>query len=220
MIDVKGIRGSGNVTTETRDIAEPFTGIDASSGMEVALSQGPQMVKVEADDNVQPHILTKVENGVLKISSDYNSFIDVKSRKVIVSIPDIRMLESSSGVEMWSTGTLRGQRIRTKAGSGSEMKLDLEYDEIDSESSSGSSVELKGKALKLSTSSSSGSSLDASGLMANDVTARSASGSTTTVHPLVTLDAEASSGSSVNYTHQPKKKIRSDASSGGSISKI
>ncbi len=219
-IDVKGIRGSGNVTTETRNIVEPFTGIDASSGIEVAVSQGPQMVRIVADDNVQPHILTSVENGVLKIYSDYNSFIDVKSRKVIVTMPEIRSLESSSGVELWSTQPIRGESLRTKSSSGSEMKLEVEYDRVESESSSGSSVELRGKALKLVTSSSSGSSLDASDLMANDIESKSASGSTTTVHPLVRLDARASSGSSIDYTSNPKEKLKSDASSGGSVSKI
>ena len=35
--DAKGIRGSGNVVTQERNISEPFTGVDASGGIEVAI---------------------------------------------------------------------------------------------------------------------------------------------------------------------------------------
>ena len=219
-LDVKGIRGSGKVTTEDRNITEPFTGIDASSGIEVMVSQGSQKVTVQADDNLQKHILTRVQNGVLKISSEYNSYIDVKSRKVIVSLPTIDRIETSGGASLWSTSGLKGAKIETRASGGSEMKLELEADHFECRASSGSDVELKGKALTLDTESSSGSSLDASKLMANDITSKSSSGSSTTVHPLVSLSAKASSGGSIEYTHEPKYAVKSNSSSGGSVSKI
>ena len=156
---------------------------------------------------------------MLKISSDYNSYINVKSRKVIVKMPEVRLLESSSGVSMWSTSSIRSPQLKVRAKSGSEIKLMVEADILNCEASSGSSLTLTGKALEMHSSSGSGSTLDAAGLLANQIKAESGSGSTLKVHALISLDAEASSGSSIEYKGNPKK-IRTDTGSGGSISKI
>ena len=39
--DYNSIKGSGNITTETRTINEKFTGIDVSSAIEVTVKQTP-----------------------------------------------------------------------------------------------------------------------------------------------------------------------------------
>jgi hypothetical protein len=47
---------------------------------------------VEADDNLQKHHYNTVENGVLIIACDYNSFINIESKKVTVKMPIIESL--------------------------------------------------------------------------------------------------------------------------------
>ena len=217
MVDMKSIKGSGKVITQNRHVGEEFTKIDASSGIDVVVSQSDtRSVTVEADDNVQQHIKTKVENGTLFISSEYNSFTNV-TKKVIVTLPAVNSIQTSGGASLKSSNTLRSDDLTIDASSGSEVRITVEADKLVCQASSGSHVTAKGKALTVDTSSSSGSEIDAAELLANDVHAQSSSGSSSEVHALVNLNAEASSGSSIDYVGSPKKVVKEE-NSGGSIS--
>ena len=213
----KGITGSGNITTQTRNVGN-FTKVSAERGLDVVIEMADQTsVVVEADDNLQSHIKTTVENGELTITSDYNSYTNVKSKKVTVKMPVIKGIDIKSGASLKSANTLRSDNFTIETSSGSEADITVESEKIVAESSSGSHMTLRGKALSLDTSSSSGSEIDADNLIANDVTAQSSSGSSTDVHAAVSIQAKASSGSSVEFKGSPKN-VTKDESSGGSVS--
>jgi hypothetical protein len=216
--DFGGIDGNGNVTTEKRNITEDFTKIDVSRGLNVELEQSKSyFVEVEADENLQQHITTRVENGTLIITSDEN-IDEADSRTIRVKMPLIAGVETSSGSSVSGKNIFLGSDLKVRASSGSEIEIDAEIDTIDCESTSGSTITVKGKSLKLTTASSSGSSINAEELMVNDVTSQATSGSSTGVNPIVSLNAKASSGSSVNYKNSPKT-ITKEESSGGSVSR-
>lgn len=212
------VKGSGNVTTEKRNVTENFTNIEVSQGIDLILTQSDtKSIEVEADDNIIEHIETSISSGVLTIKMDKN--VRTKSsRKVRVSLPVIEALSSSSGASITSNDVLKSASLDLDASSGSEIELSIEVENLISESSSGSEINLKGKALKLEAKSSSGSEINASELLANDVVAGSSSGSSLDVHPIVSLDAKASSGSAIKYFNLPKN-ITKNSSSGGSITK-
>ncbi len=211
-----GIKGSGNITTETRVVNGDFESIEVSQGIIVKVEQSDtKSIRVEADDNLQKHIITKIENGVLIIESDKN-YNATETPIVNVTMIVINGLNASSGSEIISTTVLITENINAKCSSGSQIDIDVEADAISLESASGSSIEARGKALKLETSSSSGSKINAENLMANEVVSETSSGSSTTVYPILKLDANASSGSSISY-HKIPKTISKEESSGGSV---
>ncbi|MCF6132308.1 head GIN domain-containing protein [Flavobacterium wongokense] len=212
-----GIDGNGNVTRQTRNVSD-FTKVDVNRGLNVTLEQSDSFfVEVEADDNLQSHISTKVENGTLVITTDEN-IDEATAKNIHVKAPSLTKIETSSGSSVTTKSVFRGTDMAVKSSSGSESSLDLEFDNISCESSSGSSITVRGKALKLTTDSSSGSEIEAKHLLVNDVVSESTSGSSTGVHPLVSLNGKASSGSSINYDGSPKT-VTKEESSGGSVSK-
>lgn len=213
-----GIKGSGNTTIETRSVTQNFRRIEVSNGIKVIVTQADnQSISVETDDNLQQHIITKIENGILKIESD-ESYNTTETPIVNVQLPVINGLKTDSGSEITNTGVLISENMDVKADSGSEINIEVEADAIRLESESGSSIEASGKALKLETSSSSGSTIDAKNLMTNEVNAKSESGSSTSVYPIVRLDAKASSGGSITYHKMPKTVLKFQYS-GGSVTK-
>ena len=217
-IDFGGEKGNGNITTQTRSISEKFDKIHVDSGIDLIVSQEDvTTVTVETDENIQSIITTKVENGVLIISSD-SSYETNRSPEVRVNLPLINSLKSSSGSTITSGNTLKSTSLTVISSTGSEIEIDVEADYISLESSSGSEITSTGKALKVETSSSSGSSINAGDLKANEVFAQTSSGSSTTVFPILSLKAKASSGSDVSYKNIPKN-IEKEESSGGSVSK-
>lgn len=213
-----GIDGNGNVTKETRSVGSNFSKIDANRGLNVIIEQADTFsVEVEADSNLQSHIETKVEGGVLTITTDEN-IDDSTAKNIYVKMPSLAGVETSSGSSAKTNGVFTGTDIDVKSSSGSQSDLNLEFDNISCESSSGSTINVNGKALKLTTDSSSGSHIDASNLLVNEVTSESTSGSSTDVHPILSLNGKASSGSSISYDSSPKT-VTKEESSGGSVSK-
>ena len=74
-LNVNTIKGSGNVTTEKRTISGNFTKVSVSNAIDLVIIQSDSTeVVVEADDNIQQEITTKVENGTLYIKCKYNNF--------------------------------------------------------------------------------------------------------------------------------------------------
>lgn len=216
--NANSIQGSGNVTTEKRIVQGDFTKISVSNAIDLVIEQADATeIVVEADDNLQKEITTKVENGTLIIKCKYSSFRDVTKKKVTVKMPKIDRIEASSASSVVSTGIIEGMDIDLETSSAATMDVKLESDNITVDTGSGSSVQVEGKALKISTSASSGSTINAHKLLANDVTAEASSGANVNVHPIVSLKAEASSGGSINYDSTPKT-IEKTSNSGGSIS--
>jgi len=213
-----GIDGNGNVTKQIRNVENNFSKIEVKRGLNVILEQSNNYsVEVEADENLQEHITTKVENGTLVITTDEN-IDEAKAKTIRVTMPILTAVETTSGSSLTTNGLFTGTDITVKTSSGSETNLSLEIDNITCESTSGSTIKIKGKALQLNTASSSGSSIEAKDLLVNDVISQTTSGSSTNVRPIVSLKAKASSGSSIDYAGTPKT-ISKEESSGGSVSK-
>ena len=215
----KGVRGSGNVTTESRTVSGNFKGIEAENGLEVEIEQSATTsISVVADDNLQSHIKVRVADGILKISCDVNNFIDVESKKVIVKTPVIESIQATSGTSLKTMNTVKCNSMMLKSSSGSTMNVAIETERAACESSSGSTIKVSGKAITLEVGSSSGSNIDAEKLLSNEVIASASSGSSIDVYPLVSLTAESSSGASIGY-HNVPKSINKKSNSGGSIDK-
>lgn len=216
-VNSKSIRGSGHVTTENRIVEGGFKSVEVSNAIDLVIEQADKTeITVEADDNLQNSITTKVENGVLIVACDYNSFFNIESKKVTVRMPIIEELRASSASSITSVNTLKGENINLRTSSAANMNLKIESDEVNCKASSGSTITIEGLALHLEAVASSGSNIDGDKLLVNDVIAKSSSGSSIQVHPIVSLKAKASSGGSISYNNTPHS-IEKKSSSGGSI---
>jgi hypothetical protein len=215
---INSIEGSGNVTTEKRIVQGDFKNVSVSNAIDLVIEQSDSSeIIVEADDNIQKEITTKVQNGTLVISCKFSSFNNV-TKKVTVKMPVIDKLKASSASSVHSKNVIQGQNVDIEASSASTIDVNIESDNITCDSGSGSTINIEGKALKIKTSASSGSSINAEKLLANEVEAEASSGASISVHPILQLKAKASSGASIDYDSSPKT-IEKSESSGGSINK-
>lgn len=79
-----GLKGDGNVVTETRNNDTPINAIEVSRGLEVEVElSSEQSIAVVADKNLQNHISTEINNGILTITTD-EDIDEATSKKVIV----------------------------------------------------------------------------------------------------------------------------------------
>lgn len=215
--NMKSITGSGHVTTENRKVTGDFKNIEISNDLDLVIEQSDKTeIIVEADDNLQKEITTKVENGVLVISCKSGNFINVSAKKITVKMPVIEGIEASSASTVNSNNAIKGHNLISHSSSAASINLTTEYETIQLTGSSASNQTIKGKALQVEVSASSSSVINTSDLLANEVVANSSSGGSITAHPIVKLKAQASSGGSITYRGTPKS-IQKEESSGGSI---
>lgn len=212
------INGSGNLITQKRDIQDNFKKIEVSSAIEVIVEQADKTeVFVEAEDNLQKSITTKVRNGILFISRENGNYSSHKTQKVFIKAPLIEELSANSASSIKTKNTLKGENINLNASSAAKIEAQLAIDNIKANSSSASKIDIEGMALNLEAEATSASKIDAENLLVNAITAQSSSGSKISIHPIVSLKADASSGGKIEYNNNPKQ-IEKSTSSGGDIS--
>ena len=212
----KGVRGNGVVVTEQRDSNESFKTIEVSTGIDLFLTQSETpSISVQADENIQEFIITKIENETLKIYMDKSTH-HVASKKVVVNFITIEQIKATSGSEVFSTNTLKVPSLDLSTSSGSEMKLSVNTHRINSSSSSGSDLILEGNTKEFIGNSSSGSDLNASKLTAEFCETKASSGSNLSIKCLEEFNAKASSGARIK-NHETAVKNDVKSSSGGSI---
>ena len=229
-------KGKGDIVRQTRDLKD-FKGIKVSHGIEVVFKQSEnEEVVVETYENLQSIIITKIENGVLRIYADENYKASI-TPKVYVSLKVLESLEGSSGSNLKGENLIKSKKLyvelssaselelsietasfNSKQSSGSEMNIQLESKEIYCDLSSGSSCELKGNSDVLLASASSGSEINAYNLSAKKCTISTSSGADAEIYISEEINAKASSGSEVTYKGNPQSK-NIEISSGADVSK-
>lgn len=226
---IKTVKFSEEITHESRNFDENFDKIQVNSDINVIIEQSNNTeVTVITNENFQNQIKTKVENGTLYISntttkSSFSIFgfkrttiHDAATKKVIVKLPSIKRLEANSASKIENKGILRGNSIRLKSYSASEINLKLEFEKIDAESDSASKIDLEGMAIDFNANASSASKIDADDLFSNNITAESSSASKISLHPILILKADANSAGEIKYNTIPKQ-IEKTINSGGNI---
>jgi hypothetical protein len=211
----RNVRGNGIVVKETREV-RAFTAVNASSGINVFLFQGNEnKVVVEADENLQDCIVTKVEGNVLKCSINCNVRKSSKLN-VYVNFTDLNAINASSGASVYGETLIVTDQLRLNSSSGADIKVETIAANVNSSSSSGASIVLKGKAGHFEGEASSGANIKAKELLTNTGKFSASSAGDITVNVSDKIEAKASSGGNIVYYGEPKRE-HINASSGGAV---
>lgn len=210
----EAIKGNGNVQTQERTLNKSFNSIKATEGLDVYITQGnTESVVVEADENLQDIILAEVRDNTLHLYTDANIKYS-SAQKVLITFDDIKKITSTSGSDVFSTNTIKADRLELKSSSGSDMTLEVKAETIICSASSGSNLKVSGSTNKLVAESSSGSDIKAGELKASIVEARASSGADIRLSADKELTAKASSGGDITYYGDPEKINKTDGVSG------
>lgn len=211
-----GKKGNGVVAEETRKITEDFTEISAAEGLDVFVAQGDKFkILVEADENVIELIATDIREGKLKIHTLEN--IGRATKNVYVTLPEITVLESSSGADLIVQNEIKTGKLDLEASSGSDLEVEVIATEIEADASSGADIKISGKTEVLYADASSGADIKARSLLAKRCNADASSGADISVNVSETLTADASSGADISYSGDPQVSKKKSVS--GSVHK-
>lgn len=211
-----GIVGEGDVVTEVVEI-DGFTGVHASSGIDVNITQGDFYVEVVADENLHEYITVEREGGNLRIGSERNIY-RAKSKVVNVTLPELTDLKISSAGDIKGTSKFTCDDLNIDISSAGDLDLQVEADAIDISISSSGDCDIWGRTVDLDARLSSAGDLNAFDLEADYVKVRVSSAGDASVFANKEIEMTASSAGNIYYKGDAKV-ISSTTSSAGSIIK-
>lgn len=214
----KSIKGSGVVSESTRQLSSDFKKIDVSNAIDVYLLHDDNLeLKIKADDNIHDAIDTKIENGILHISTNKN----IRTRKKLEVYVNYRYIDeihaSTAGVVKAKKDTLRAERLRIRTTTASEVELLVLSKEIEVEALTASEVELKGKAIAIEVTATTAAEVDAKKLLVNEARVRANTAAEVKVNPQKLLEARARTGADIKYYNNKLESIETDKDFSGSI---
>ncbi|PKF74690.1 DUF4252 domain-containing protein [Chryseobacterium sp. PMSZPI] len=235
--------GNGSyLNGEARNVGE-FSGIQVSTGVNVIFKQeNPTNVKVIADADKLQYIVTKVENGVLRIYIDNKGMRNLrfKNLSVNVSSPRMNTIDVSSGSNLTVVNSIEEKNMNIdassgsnitgnfkvsgstniSASSGSNIRAGVTTGNIKIDCSSGSNTSLSGKADSGTIDVSSGAMCKADDLKLSTLNAEATSGGDLSISVSDKLKVRASSGGSIRYKGRPEIDSNISKVSGGSLKNI
>jgi hypothetical protein len=192
---VFGVRGSGNVITESRDVSGFNQIAVLGSGNVVVDVNGSESLTVEAEDNIMPLLKTEVRNGRLELSVESSISPTVEVKYTITA------------------ATLDGLSI---SGSGNVAATGIDAEAFDVEIRGSGKVEPVGTAETLTLGISGSGRYAGEGLIASVGTVRVSGSGDAVVHVTDDLDAEVAGSGSVKYIGEPS--LTTSISGSGDIS--
>ena len=205
---------------EARNISN-FKGIRISSGIDLYVKQGSvESVRIVGDKDKLEKVRTDKEGDILRIyvenskgwfNFDWNN---KKVTKAYVTVKNLNSLSATGGSDIFSEGKLDLIKLDVRATGGSDIKLDLDTDELTCETTGGSDVTLSGTATVFKASATGGSDLKARNLRTNFCSISSTGGSDAHVWAEKEISISATGGSDI--FHRGNARVVQSSTSGGS----
>lgn len=146
LIGGKRVRGNGNVVSQDRSVGE-FRGIRSHGFFDVILASGPGSIRIEAEENIQPHIETIMEGDVLKIETEDGYWLRPRRDvKIYVTAPSLKE------VKVYGSGNITSQSKITNPekmqlgiyGSG-DIKAEIDAPVVEADISGSGNIILSGR---------------------------------------------------------------------------
>lgn len=206
--------------------ATGFHGIEVGTGIHLTITQGTieEVAVSAASVQFRDRVVTKVENGILKIyyeskTDAINKSKERKELKAYVSYKTLDRLEASTGSEVTIDGILTAASLRLSATTGARVNGKISSSELKVNQNTGSVISLSGQAERLEVEGDTGSKFDAEDLVTGICNVKVSTGARIWVTANKELSAKANTGGNVKYKGEPAiKDIK--RSTGGTVSKI
>jgi hypothetical protein len=210
----KTVHGNHNVTRSERK-AGNFTGIKASAGVDVYLSQGDNAsITVEADENLHEYIITEEKGGILHVYTEAN-IRDAEKERVYVTMKDIHSVETTSAGDIVGESPIKSERLELSASSAGDIRLEVYATELDIDISSSGDITLTGDTDKLKADLSSAGDLNSYDLKAKEAEISVSSAGDADINVSEKITARASSAGDINYKGDPTYVDVHTSSAGG-----
>lgn len=198
-----GIRGSGRVVTETRDVSG-FTSLTINGAARLLVHQaGVESLSLTSDDNVLPHVSTEVRGGRLYVEFTPGvRFANTSGLTVNLTVKELYDLETDGAIAADIKG-LDVDHLKVNASGASWVQLAGKAEHLQVDVSGASFVQLSGKADEQDVRLSGAGAYDAERLETRRATVKSSGAGFAIVRTSDMLRAEISGAGYMEYIGRP-----------------
>lgn len=140
----QNIHGSGNLVTETRQLAS-FNSLEINTVADVQLNRSAtQQVTVTVDDNVMQYIITRVDSGVFTLSTDPDVSLSDFTLTIHITIPDLASVTVNSVASVISGDSFNADDLLLTMNSVGTISLNIAAREVFSTNNSVGTIDLRG----------------------------------------------------------------------------
>lgn len=203
-----------------------FHGINVGTGIKLILTEGSteEVAVSAATKEFRDKIVTKVENGILKIHYEskigsINKIKESKDLKAYVSYKTIDLLHVNTGAEVKINGVLKAASLDMEANTGALINGEVDVDALKVSQNTGSKITLSGKADNLEIEGDTGSKFKGEDMSTTNCSVTVSTGAIVSVKAEKELQVKANTGGSVKYKGNAViREIKTNT--GGSVTKI
>jgi hypothetical protein len=203
-----------------------FHGIEVSTGIELTLTEGntEELAVSAATSQFRDKIITKVENGILKIyyeskTKSINKKGESKNLKAYVSYKKLDLLLGSTGAEVKIHGILKSASLNMEASTGGLINGEVDITSLKISQNTGSKITLTGIVDKLDINGRTGSKFNGEDMNTATCNVSVSTGAIVSVKANNELQVTAHTGGRVKYKGNPSlKAIKKNT--GGIVNKI
>lgn len=214
------IKGNGNMTTENKQFGN-ISGVELHSSFDVFLTQGsPAGVRIEAEDNIIPHIELQVYNDVLNIQTENGIWLQPRRRvKIYVTSPTFNSVQcTGSGNIRSQTKISNENKLKVSASGSGDINLEIDAPEVEAGVSGSGGIELAGETKKIYGDVSGSGNIKAMNLKAEESELHVSGSGNVQVYSSVKVNASISGSGDVRY--KGDARVSSNVSGSGSIKKV
>jgi hypothetical protein len=211
-----GVRGSGEVVTEIREVSD-FDGVDLSGSGHVTITIGDEFALViSAEDNIMPLLTSEVRQDTLVLGTS-QSINPTEEITYEVTMPHVSLLRVSGSGRIDAPDVANEDLEVDVSGSGAVQVDDLSVTDLQAEVSGSGMVGASGAADHLQVSISGSGALEAESLTARTGVVKVSGSGSVVVEVTDELEVDVSGSGSVEYLGEPPV-LDVDVSGSGNVS--
>jgi hypothetical protein len=199
-----GVTGSGNPAEEMRDVAGVHSVSFALPGTLYVEQGDAETLRIEADDNLLPHIVTRVRDGELEIGTDSRRLAPGAPLRVHLTVRELRALRGAGSGRIEAPGLRVPSLTLAIAGSGGAYLPDLHAEELTVQIAGSGDVEISGWTLRHELSIAGSGDIEARDLASAELSANIAGSGNAHVQVSERITANLIGSGSVRYFGDPQ----------------
>lgn len=215
-----------DANAEKRSVAG-FHGIQVSTGIRLVLIESitEEVAVSAATTEFRDKIITKVENGILKIyyedktQNNTDKKREKRELKAWVSYKTLDQLDANTGAQVEIEGILKSSSVKMNVNTGATVKGAVNIDDLEVDQNTGSVISFTGTAGKLTVDGDTGSTFKGTDLTTNNCNVTASTGAGVYITVQKELNVKANTGGYVKYKGEAGiREIKTNT--GGTVTKI
>jgi len=211
----KRIRGNGTMVTKIRSVGE-YDKVAVGGSFDVKLVAGEEgKLTIRIDENLLEYLVTKVEDGKLKIR--WKKGINISTRKgILITVPfkDIEGVSLAGSGNVYSEDMIKSDNFRAALSGSGNLKLSVKSQNVSSAISGSGNIDLNGETNQLKCSISGSGDIRAYELKSNDADIRISGSGNIKVYVNENLKARIAGSGNIYYKGNPKRQDTKVSGSG------